>query len=164
MNRKLRRVLVSLWLAMLSAVLSPVMAADEFNCSSGPFRLLLPKTYGALIKLGKVRTFADGNVPDATGTNVRHRLIEFDGMSLWIVRRSDLAEGYKVSYAVITSPKWKLLPFRVGQVPPPSTQAMVSAGLIPATGSWQLEGDTDLLKVQMQDGKVKSLTLDCQAD
>jgi hypothetical protein len=152
----------------ISAAALPLTASavelDDFSCTKGQYRLLIPKTYSGLLKLGKVRTFADGNVPAPSGEAVRHRLIEFDGLSLWIVRRSDLVEGYRVSYAVISSPKWKLLPFRVGQSPPPSTKGLLEAGLIPATGQWQLEGDTDVLQINMQGGLVKSLTLDCATD
>ncbi len=153
----------------IGAVISPANAASsielkDFSCTQGAFRLLIPRTYAGLIKLGRVRTFADGNVPDAQGANVRHRLIEFDGMSLWIVRRSDLAEGYRVSYAVITSPRWKLLPFRVGQPAPAVAAAWPEGGQIPRDGAWQIEGETDLLKLQMKNGLVQSLTLDCATD
>ncbi len=148
------------------AVVKPALALEvnDFSCIRGQYQLLIPKTYSGLLKLGKVRTFADGNVVGPDGISVRHRLIEFDGLSLWIVRRSDLAEGYRVSYAVISSPKWKLLPFRVGSTLPATTKALADAAAIPKTGPWQLEGETDLLQVQMQDGLVKSLTLDCATD
>jgi hypothetical protein len=148
------------------AAVNPALAVEvnDFSCIRGQYQLLIPKTYSGLLKLGKVRTFADGNVAGPDGNNVRHRLIEFDGLSLWIVRRSDLAEGYRVSYAVISSPKWKLLPFRVGSALPSNAKAIAGLEAIPKTGPWQLEGETDLLQVQMQDGLVKSLTLDCATE
>jgi hypothetical protein len=166
MSQPLRKLVISLSVGIVALHVPSVQAIelDDFSCIKGQYRLLLPKNYSGLLKLGKVRTFADGNVPAPAGGDVRHRLIEFDGLSLWIVRRSDLAEGYRVSYAVISSPKWKLLPFRVGQLPPPATRALLDAGLIPKNGPWQLEGNTDILQIEMQGGLIKSLTLDCATD
>ena len=134
--------------------------ATEPSCTSGPYRLKLPKSYKALRGIGtllreRVRT---------TDDKMTQRELRFNGLELVVLSPSDKPNEYVVSSAVVSTARWKISgPLRVG------TSAKIALkGLQPkappSDGELEFNGDKDSIRVTLQRGRVLDFEYSCSTD
>ncbi len=138
-----------------------VVGDTSFSCTYGNVKLELPNRLRQLYRIDRLIARGSGHVLDEQQQSIPHLFLQFKGLELWVLRRADLREGYRLSYASITSPKYPVGPFKVGEKLSGDFLVLQQTGLIPSEGSWQIEGDTDTMVVNFERGVVQSITLDC---
>ena len=129
----------------------------EPSCTSGPYRLKLPKSYKQLRGIGKLLRERVRN----TEGNMTQRELRFNGLELIVLSPSDKLNEYVVSRAVVSSANWRITgPLRVG------TWARIALkGLqpkeLPSNGELEFNGDKDSIRVSLAHGRILDFEYSC---
>jgi hypothetical protein len=130
--------------------------APALSCTSGPYRLKLPKSYKALRGIGTLRRERVQNNGDMT-----QRELRFNGLELVVLSPSDKLNEYAVLSAVVSSANWKIAgPLRVG------TSARIALkGLrpkeLPSEGELEFTGEKDSVRVTLSRGRILDFEYSC---
>jgi hypothetical protein len=134
--------------------------AAEPSCTSGPYRLTLPKSYKALRGIGtllreRVRT---------TDDKMTQRELRFNGLEVVVLTSADKPNQYVVSRAVVSGRNWRISgPLRVG-----TTAKVALKGLqprqLPSHGDLEFNGDKDSIRVTLAHGRILDFEYSCATD
>jgi hypothetical protein len=157
---KLASLLMAALVATAAADASGQTKAAEPSCTSGPYRLKLPKSYKQLRGIGKLLRERVRNTED----NMTQRELRFNGLELIVLSPSDKLNEYVVSRAVVSSANWRITgPLRVG------TSARIALkGLppkeLPSNGELEFNGDKDSIRVSLAHGRILDFEYSCSTD
>ena len=139
--------------------------AEEYvaalSCTSGPYRLNLPKSYKAVRRLGYLRRERVLKTEDQGTYTITHRQLRFNGLELVLLTASNKPNRYAVSKAVVSSRAWRIAgPLRVGS---PAHRALrgLQAKNVPKEGELEFAGDTDSIRVTLAAGRVLDVEYSC---
>jgi hypothetical protein len=136
---------------------------SALSCTSGPYRLNLPKSYKAVRGLGQLRRERVLKTEDFGTHTVNHRELRFNGLELVLVTASNKPNQYAVSKAVLSSRAWRIAgPLRVG-TPAQTALRGLQARHLPREGELEFEGDTDSIRVNLAAGRVLDVEYSCSS-
>jgi hypothetical protein len=134
-------------------------SSPGLSCTSGPYRLKLPKSYKALRGIGTLRRERAQNNGDTI-----QRELRFNGLELEVLSPSAKPNEYVVSSVVVSSANWRIAgPLRVG------TSAKIALkGLkpkqLPANGELEFAGEKDSVRVTLSRGRILDFEYSCSND
>lgn len=129
----------------------------QVSCTSGPYRLHLPKTYRALRTMGQLRRERVQQAED--GKTVRE--LRFNGLELEVVTT---ANAYTVSKAIVSTRNWKIAgPLRVG-APARTALKALQPKSVPSDGEIEFNGDADSIRVNLSRGRILDFEYTCSAE
>jgi len=133
----------------------------ELSCTSGPYRLRLPKTYRAVRALAPLKRERVLRKEDQDGYAVVHRELRFNGLELELVTFSNKPNQYVLSGAILSSPSWKIGgQLRVGAPAKAALRGLLKKDL-PKEGELEFTGDTDSIRVTLARGRVLDVEYSC---
>jgi len=134
--------------------------AAEVSCTSGPYRLQLPKTYRALRTMGQLRR---ERVLKTDESGVLREL-RFNGLELEVVTPPGKPNQYAVSRAIVSTRTWRIAgPLRVG-TPARSALKAFQPKSVPSDGEVELTGEDDSIRVNVARGRVLDFEYLCNSD
>lgn len=123
--------------------------AAEPSCTTGPYRLKLPKSYKALRGIGTLRRERVQNA----GDGMEERELRFNGLELVVLAQAGKSD-YVVQKAIVTTSNWRIAgPLRVGTAARIALKGLKPKAL-PADGELEFAGDTDSIRVSLARGRV----------
>jgi hypothetical protein len=132
----------------------------QVSCTSGPYRLQLPKTYKALRTMGYLRR----ERVLQTEENGVLRELRFNGLELEVITPPDKPNQYVVSRAIVTTRAWRIAgPLRVG-TPARSALKALQPKTVPSEGELELGGEGDSIRVNVVRGRVLDFEYSCNSD
>ena len=132
-------------------------ARAQVSCTSGPYRLQLPKTYKGLRSMGQLRR---ERVLKTEESGVLREL-RFNGLELEVVTSP---AGYTVSKAIVSTRNWKIAgPLRVG-VSARSALKGLKPPSVPSDGELEFSGDSDSIRVNLSRGRILDFEYTCSGD
>jgi hypothetical protein len=132
----------------------------EASCTSGPYRLKLPKSYKALRGIGTLLRERARNLEG----KMTQRELRFNGLELVVLSPPDRPNEYLVSSAVVSSAKWKIAgPLRVGTSARIALKGLQPKAL-PGEGDLEFNGDKDSIRVTLARGRILDFEYSCAAD
>jgi hypothetical protein len=131
--------------------------AKNVSCTTGPYRIKLPKSYRALKRLAVLkrerllREEGDGAI----------RELRFVGAELVVFTSREKPDHFTLARATFTTSKWRIMgPLRVG-----APAALAVKGLevkpLPRFGEITLEGDGDAILLTVAGGRVQEIDYEC---
>lgn len=133
---------------------------EKLSCTSGPYRVQLPKSYKAVRGLGHLRRERVLKSED-TAT---HRELRFNGLELVVVTFSDRPNQYVLSKAIVSSRAWRIGgQLRVGS-PARSALKGLQAKDLPRDGELEFSGDRDSVRVNLAAGRVLDVEYSCSVE
>ena len=156
-------------LAVAALGLNPVDAkaqnyVAELSCTSGPYRVRLPKSYKAVRGLGTLRRDRVLKTEDQGTHTATHRELRFNGLELELVTFSNKPNQYVLSKAILMSPSWKIGgQLRVGS-PAKAALRGLQAKDLPREGELEFSGDTDSIRVNLARGRVLDVEYSCHTE
>lgn len=155
----------ALALALAVLLIAPEASAQaQLSCTSGPYRLTLPKSYKAVRGLGTLRRERVLKTEDHGTHTVTHRELRFNGLELELATSSAEPSRYVLSRAIVSSRSWRIAgPLRVGA---PGTSALraLRPKELPRDGELEFSGDTDSLRVVLAAGRILDFEYSCKSD
>ena len=156
----------ALWVALGAAAFGlPYIDANAqayvaaVSCTSGPYRVKLPKSYRAVRGLGHLRRERVLKTDD-TGT---HRELRFNGLELVVVTSLEKPSDYRLEKAILSGSNWRIAgPLRVG-----TSGRIALRGLLndpPRDGEVELAGDRDSIRVNLAAGRVLDVEYTCSVE
>jgi hypothetical protein len=149
--------------AALAAVAAGVHAqgkAAEPSCTSGPYRLKLPRSYKQLRGIGQLRRERVLKTEDSAV----QRELRFNGLEVIVLVSADKPNQYAVSRAVVSSANWRLAgPLRVGTSAKVALKGLQPKAL-PSDGELEFNGDKDSIRVTLSRGRVLDFEYSCSTD
>ncbi len=135
-------------------------AAAQVSCTSGLYRLQLPRTYKALRTMGHLRR---ERVLKTQDTGVLREL-RFNGLELEVITPPGKPNQYVVAKAIVTTRAWRIAgPLRVG-TPVRSALKGLQPKSLPGDGEVELNGDGDSIRVNVARGRVLDFEYSCASD
>lgn len=132
----------------------------QVSCTSGPYRLQLPKTYKALRTMGPLRR---ERVLKTDESGVLREL-RFNGLELEVVTPPSKPNQYVVSRAIVTTRTWRIAgPLRVG-TPVRGALKALQPKSVPNDGEVELNGEGDSIRVNVARGRVLDFEYSCNSD
>ena len=132
----------------------------QVSCTSGPYRLQLPKSYKALRTMGQLRR---ERVLKSEESGVLREL-RFNGLELEVVTLPGKPNQYVVSKAIVTTRTWRIAgPLRVG-TPARSALKALQPQSVPSDGEVELSGEGDSIRVNVARGRVLDFEYSCDSD
>ena len=132
----------------------------QVSCTSGPYRLQLPKTYKALRTMGQLRR---ERVLKTDESGVLREL-RFNGLELEVVTPPSKPNQYVVSRAIVTTRTWRIAgPLRVG-TPVRGALKALQPKSVPNDGEVELNGEGDSIRVNVARGRVLDFEYSCNSD
>ena len=133
----------------------------QLSCTSGPYRVRLPKSYKALRTLGQLRRERVVRTEEQGTHTVTHRELRFNGLELVVVTSSNQPNRYLLSRAILSSPAWRIGgQLRVGN-PAKSALRGLQEKELPKEGELEFRGDTDAIRVNLAAGRVLDVEYSC---
>ncbi len=135
--------------------------AKQVSCTSGPYRVKLPKSYRALKRLALLKREKVLEEQEQDGVRTATRELRFVGAELVVFTSSDQPERYTLARATFTTSKWRIMgPLRVGS---PARLALkgLPVAPVPRHGAVVLEGDSDAILVTLAGGRVQEIDYEC---
>ena len=153
----------TLWLASALAFLPLAGEAQTYtaavSCTSGTYRLKLPKSYKALRTIGNLRRERVLKTEEA-GTQ---RELRFNGLELVVVTSADKPNQFQLSKAIVTTPNWKISgPLRVGTSANIALRGLLKAP--PRDGEVEFTGEKDAIRVSLVRGRVFDVEYTCSGE
>jgi hypothetical protein len=131
--------------------------AKQVSCTSGPYRVKLPKSYRALKRMALLkREKVLGE--DAEGST---RELRFVGAELVVFLSAERPDRYTLARATFTTGKWRIMgPLRVGA---PASLALKGLPVkpVPRYGEVTIEGDEDSILLTLAGGRVQEIDYEC---
>lgn len=152
----------------LFAVLLPEANAQTYvadlSCTTGPYRVKLPKTYRALRFLAPLKRERVLQKEEQDGHTVTYRELRFSGLELEVVTDSDKPNQYVLSSAVLSTPAWRI----GGQLRVGTSARIALKGLVrqavPPDGELEFNGDADSIRVTLSRGRVLDVEYSCATE
>ncbi len=167
------RICRSIVFAVLLALITPWACAEaparsgyheHFGCSTGPFKLTLPKTVSDLKKLGKAKELRDLNIEDHPGYSTAEHMLFLDGLDLRIITFSNDKRNFMPLVVSSYKAQWRVTgPFRVGDSLEHAHQLLGGKLVVKPGGAMEVGGDTDLLRLIIREGKIIRITYECSS-
>jgi hypothetical protein len=134
--------------------------AAEPSCTSGPYRLKLPKSYKQLRTIGQLRRERVLKTEDSAV----QRELRFNGLEVVVLTSPDKPSQYVVTRAVVSTPSWKIAgPLRVGTSAKVALKGLQPKAL-PSDGELEFNGDKDSIRVTLSRGRVLDFEYSCSTD
>jgi hypothetical protein len=135
--------------------------AKQVSCTTGPYRIKLPRSYRALRRLAllKREKLMSEEVQGDVRTAVRE--LRFVGAEILVFTSSDAPDRYTLARATFTTGKWRIMgPLRVGA---PASLALKGLPLkpVPRSGEVTLEGEGDSILLTVAGGRVQEIDYEC---
>ncbi|HWA36362.1 MAG TPA: hypothetical protein VG873_00725 [Burkholderiales bacterium] len=127
------------------------------SCTTGPYRVKLPKSYRALKRLAVLKR--ERLVREEDGGALRE--LRFVGAELLVFTSRDKPDQYTLARATFTTSKWRIMgPLRVGA---PASLAVKGLPVkpVPRYGEITLEGDGDAILLTVAGGRVQEIDYEC---
>jgi hypothetical protein len=135
-------------------------APAQVSCTSGPYRLQLPKTYKALRTMGQLRRERVLKTDDSGVL----RELRFNGLELEVVTPPGKPNQYVVSRAIVTTRTWRIAgPLRVG-TPARGALKALQPKTVPSDGEVEVDGEGDSIRVNVARGRVLDFEYSCNSD
>ena len=132
----------------------------KVSCTSGPYRLQLPKTYKQLRTMGQLRR---ERVLKSEESGVLREL-RFNGLELEVITLPAKPNQYVVSKAIVTTRTWRIAgPLRVG-TPARGALKALQPKSVPSDGEVELSGEADSIRVNVARGRVLDFEYSCNSD
>jgi hypothetical protein len=153
------KAVIVLALSLLAAGAQAQTEAPALSCTTGPYRLKLPKSYKALRGIGTLRRERAQNNGDTI-----QRELRFNGLELEVLSPAAKPNEYVVSSVVVSSANWRIAgPLRVG------TSAKIALkGLkpkqLPSNGELEFAGEKDSVRVTLSRGRILDFEYSCSND
>ena len=152
-------------IAVLAAAALPEAKAQTYvadlSCTTGPYRVRLPKTYKALRVLAPLKRERVLQKEDEGTHTVTYRELRFTGLELEVVTYSNKPNQYVLSSAVLSTPAWRIGgQLRVGTAAKIALKGLAKQG-VPSDGEMEFNGDTDSIRVTLARGRVLDVEYSC---
>ena len=152
----------------LLAFVSPEAKAQiyvaDLSCTTGPYRVRLPKTYKALRVLAPLKRERVLQKEDEGTHTVTYRELRFNGLELEVVTYSSKPNQYVLSSAVLSTSAWRI----GGQLRVGTAARIALKGLAPQPypndGELEFNGDTDSIRVTLARGRVLDVEYSCATE
>jgi hypothetical protein len=156
-----RRLLGVAFIAAISGDIGAQGAVAEVSCSSGPYRLQLPKSYPAVRRMGQLRRERVVKTEPMETQTFTHRELRFNGLELALVTSSADPKRYAVSKAIVSTRAWRIAgPLRVGAAARSALRGLQPREL-PADGEVELSGERDSIRVNLSRGRILDFEYTC---
>jgi hypothetical protein len=136
----------------------------ELSCTSGPYRVRLPKTYRALRFLAPLKRERVLQKEDQGEHTVAYRELRFNGLELEVVTYSNKPNQYVLSSAVLSTPSWRI----GGQLRVGTAARIALKGLArppyPSDGELEFNGDADSIRVTLSRGRILDVEYSCATE
>lgn len=140
---------------------APAQGTAELSCTSGPYRLHLPKTYAAVRRMAQLRRERVIRTEPMETQTFTHRELRFNGLELVVITSSADPARYAVSRAIVSSRAWRIGgPLRVGTSARSALRALGPREL-PAEGEVELAGERDSLRISLSRGRILDFEYTC---
>ena len=155
--------------AVLLLLLVPINAgaqarAAEPSCTTGPYRLQLPKSYAAVRRLGTLRRDRIVKTEDLGTHTLTHRELRFNGLELELVTSSDKPNQYVVSRAIVSSRAWRIGgPLRVGASVKTALKGLKATDLT-SDREMEFSGEKDSIRVNVARNRILDFEYLCSTD
>lgn len=146
---------------------SSVQAADnvtyveQLNCTNGPYRIKLPKSYKAVRTLAPIKKEEILRTEDWDTYKAQYRSLSFEGLELAVVTFSNDPDRYLLSSATLSGPAWKM----AGRLKVGNSAKFALRGFpvkaIPSDGKISFGGDSDSIHITLSGGRVTEVDYDC---
>ncbi len=136
----------------------------EPSCTSGPYRLQLPKSYTAVRRMGTLRRDRVIRTEDLGTHTLTYRELRFNGLELELVTSSDQPNRYVVSRAIVSSRAWRIGgPLRVGA---PVRTALKGLKATDLTSDREMEfrGEKDSIRVNVARNRILDFEYLCSTN
>ena len=138
--------------------------ASEPSCTSGPYRLQLPKSYSAVRRMGHLRRERVIRTEDLGTHTLTYRELRFNGLELELVTSSDQPNRYVVSRAIVSSRAWRIGgPLRVG-APVRSALKGLKATDLTSDREMEFSGEKDSIRVNVARNRVLDFEYLCSTN
>ena len=131
--------------------------AKQVSCTSGPYRVKLPKSYRALKRMALLkREKVLSEEPDGSTRELR-----FVGAELVVFLSAERPDQYTLARATFMTAKWRIMgPLRVGA---PASLALKGLPVkpVPRYGEITIEGDEDAILLTVAGGRVQEIDYEC---
>ncbi|HYD56572.1 MAG TPA: hypothetical protein VEB41_06670 [Burkholderiales bacterium] len=134
--------------------------SSKVSCTSGPYRVKLPKTYKGLRRMAVLKR---EKVLDESDYGT-FRELRFVGLELVVLTKPGRPNDYQLARAFFTTSKWRIMgPLRVGA---PARLALkgLPVSPMPRFGSVTLEGDADSVLLTVSGGRLQEIEYECATD
>jgi hypothetical protein len=135
--------------------------AKQVSCTSGPYRVKLPKSYRALKRMALLKREKVLEEEDQGERTLVSRELRFVGAELVVFTTSDRPDRYTLARATFTTAKWRIMgPLRVGA---PAGLALKGLPVkpVPRYGEVTIEGDEDAILLTVAGGRVQEIDYEC---
>jgi hypothetical protein len=136
----------------------------DLSCTTGPYRVRLPKTYRAVRVLAPLKRERVLQKEEQDGHTVVYRELRFNGLELELVTYSNKPNQYVLSSAVLSSAAWRI----GGQLRVGTAARIALKGLTPqpypSDGELEFNGDADSIRVTLSRGRVLDVEYSCATE
>jgi hypothetical protein len=140
------------------------LRSSQVSCTSGPYRIKLPKTYSALRRMAVLKREKSLGEEHARGETVTARELRFVGLEMVVYTSSGKPNQFQLARATFTTPKWRIMgPLRVGAPASLALQGLRPRDL-PRFGEVTLEGEHDSILLTVAGGRVQEIDYECATD
>jgi hypothetical protein len=136
----------------------------DLSCTTGPYRVRLPKTYRALRVLAPLKRERVLQKEDEGAYTVTYRELRFNGLELEVVTYSNKPNQYVLSSAVLSTAAWRI----GGQLRVGTAARIALKGLAPQPypndGELEFNGDADSIRVTLSRGRILDVEYSCATE
>jgi hypothetical protein len=136
----------------------------DLSCTTGPYRVRLPKTYRALRVLAPLKRERVLQKEEQDGHTTVYRELRFNGLELELVTYSNKPNQYVLSSAVLSTAAWRI----GGQLRVGTAARIALKGLAPQPypndGELEFNGDADSIRVTLSRGRVLDVEYSCATE
>jgi len=136
----------------------------DLSCTSGPFRVKLPKSYKALRVLAPLKRERVLQKEEQDGQTTVYRELRFNGLELEVVTYSNKPNQFVLSSAVLSTPSWRIGgQLRVGTAARIALKGL-AAPPYPSDGELEFNGDSDSIRVTLSRGRILDVEFSCATE
>jgi hypothetical protein len=136
----------------------------DLSCTTGPYRVRLPKTYRALRVLAPLKRERVLQKEEQDGHTTVYRELRFNGLELELVTYSNKPNQYVLSSAVLSTAAWRI----GGQLRVGTAARIALKGLAPQPypndGELEFNGDADSIRVTLSRGRILDVEYSCATE
>lgn len=136
----------------------------DLSCTTGPYRVRLPKTYRAVRALAPLKRERVLQKEEQDGHTAVYRELRFNGLELELVTYSDKPNQYVLSSAVLSTAAWRIGgQLRVGTAARIALKGL-AAQPYPSDGELEFNGAADSIRVTLSRGRVLDVEFSCATE
>jgi hypothetical protein len=136
----------------------------DLSCTTGPYRVRLPKTYRALRVLAPLKRERVLQKEEQDGHTTVYRELRFNGLELELVTYSNKPNQYVLSSAVLSTAAWRI----GGQLRVGTAARIALKGLAPQPypndGELEFNGDADSIRATLSRGRILDVEYSCATE